>query len=156
MLRREWRRAQRADLPLALLMADIDRFKAYNDALGHAAGDACLKAIADALMARVRRPGDLVGRWGGEEFLAILPDTDAPGAACVAEAIRRGVQELGIAHPGLTARERAATGQSCVTVTVGVAVARGDLYANADAAVGAADEALYRAKRAGRNKVVSA
>ena len=58
MLRREWRRAQRADLPLALLMADIDRFKAYNDALGHAAGDACLKAIADALMARVRRPGD--------------------------------------------------------------------------------------------------
>jgi diguanylate cyclase (GGDEF)-like protein/PAS domain S-box-containing protein len=155
MLSREWRRAQRADLPLALLMADIDRFKAYNDALGHAAGDACLTAIADALTAQVHRPGDLVGRWGGEEFLAILPATDATGATCVAEAIRRGIQELDIAHPGLTARERTATGQSCVTITVGVAVARGDLYANADAAVGAADAALYRAKRAGRNKVVT-
>jgi diguanylate cyclase (GGDEF)-like protein/PAS domain S-box-containing protein len=155
MLSREWRRAQRADLPLALLMADIDRFKAYNDALGHTAGDACLTAIAAALTAQVHRPGDLVGRWGGEEFLAILPATDAGGAACVAEAIRRGVQELDIAHPGLSARERSATGQSCVTITVGVAVARGDLYANADAAVGAADAALYRAKRAGRNKVVS-
>ncbi|MEY3481869.1 MAG: hypothetical protein RIQ71_2644, partial [Verrucomicrobiota bacterium] len=96
----EWDRAAREDHPLAVIMIDIDHFKAFNDARGHAAGDECLKAVAQALREHCARPGDIVCRWGGEEFAVILPDTDLPGAAHVARDIVTKVGELRIEHGG--------------------------------------------------------
>jgi diguanylate cyclase (GGDEF)-like protein len=150
-LLREWRRAARSKGRLALLAADVDFFKQFNDGYGHQAGDECLKAVAGALASVLKRPSDLVARYGGEEFFAILPDTDAEGALRVAEAMRAAVQALAIPH------EFSPLGP-VVTASFGVA-ARSAEPGQDSAFVSLlkdADSTLYQAKRAGRNRVLLA
>lgn len=140
----EFRRAQRAGLPLSLLLCDVDFFKRYNDTYGHAQGDLCLQQVAAALREVVVRPGDLVARIGGEEFAVLLPTTDLPGAAAMAERLRQAVTALGIAHAGSEAADH-------VTLSIGYAAlsaATPDFATLRDHA----DRALYRAKSLGRNR----
>ena len=145
-LEREFSRALRDEQPLAVLMIDADRFKSFNDTYGHQAGDECLRAIAGAVQLAMRRVADLAARFGGEEFVVMLPHTDEPGAAGLAEFIRAGVESLAIPHAG------SVTG--LMTVSIGVAA----VYPGRDAAtvaalMTAADTALYAAKDSGRNCV---
>lgn len=140
----EFRRSQRLQLPLGILMVDIDRFKAFNDTHGHPAGDICICAVADAIRAVLRRPADLAGRYGGEEFAILLPNTDEAGVATTAERVRRGVQERGLVHAG--------SEFGIVTISVGGAAIMPPIGNIGPAAfVEAADAALYAAKRGGRN-----
>ena len=110
---REFRRAKRARTSIALLMIDVDQFKAFNDTYGHQAGDRCLRAVAAAMQAAVRRPADLVARYGGEEFAVLLPKTDGAGAEGLAETIRTHIMGLRMEHAGNT--------HGMVTVSIGVA-----------------------------------
>ncbi len=145
-LDQEWRRALRENMPLSLVMLDIDGFKDYNDAHGHQAGDECLKQVAGAISRALNRPGDLVARYGGDEFVMILPGTPAEGAMRVAETMREKVQSLGLSRSNHSLKE-------CVTISLGVAT----LYPSRDTSpsilVAAADQALYQAKQSGRNRV---
>ncbi|WP_207210122.1 GGDEF domain-containing protein [Lichenibacterium ramalinae] len=143
----EVRRASRAGSPLSLLMLDVDCFKSFNDTYGHQRGDACLKAVAEAIQGAVKRAGDTVARYGGEEFSVILPDTDQSGAAITAQRIRRAVENLGLGHRGSSAA-------AVVTVSLGAATAVLDSL-DAGELVKAADAALYCSKRAGRNRITS-
>nr|WP_274608864.1 diguanylate cyclase [Lamprobacter modestohalophilus] len=143
----EWQRAQRVGLPLSLIMIDIDYFKKYNDHYGHADGDACLKQVARALKACVERPLDLVARYGGEEFVALLPETDRSGAGHLAEQMRAAVEALSIPHADSSVA-------GVVTLSVGVATHKdGNAKANLSQLQACADQALYRAKHQGRNRV---
>lgn len=142
----EWRRAQRNGWPLSLLLIDVDYFKGFNDLYGHSAGDEALIGVARCIAQNVRRPGDTAARYGGEEFAVLLPDTDAAGAQRIGEQIRAAVQALQFRHVAST--------HHVLTVSVGAATAHGPLVATSRALVNAADEALYRAKDAGRNRVV--
>jgi diguanylate cyclase (GGDEF)-like protein/PAS domain S-box-containing protein len=149
---KELRLAKRSGATLSLLMIDIDYFKSYNDHYGHQAGDTALTQVAAALRSLLQRPADLLARYGGEEFAAILPNTDPDQAVLMAEAIRARVTALRIPHV-------AAGGNVLhVTVSIGVASLRPDKRTDAvdDAArlIGAADRALYVAKRAGRDCVM--
>lgn len=135
----ESRRAQRSRSPLAIVLADVDHFKRYNDALGHLAGDDCLRRVAAALRACLRRPTDLLARYGGEEFVALLPDTDLAGAIGVAQLMEDTVRALALPHPGV---------EGCVTISLGVSAA-----IDGAGLVEAADRALYLAKAAGRGRV---
>lgn len=147
-LDREWSRARRTGSPISLVMIDIDRFKAYNDAYGHAAGDRCLRAASAAAAACLRRPGDFFGRYGGEEFVALLPETNVEGAVMVAEAMRAAVERLAIAHNG------APFGR--ITISAGAAHVLPKDSTSGTELIGAADAALYAAKAEGRNRVMSA
>ncbi len=147
-LESEWQRARRQRQPLALIILDIDHFKAFNDFYGHQAGDDCLCKVAASLRENVRRAGDLVARYGGEEFMVVLPNTDGRGAAEVAEAMRRRVMHLNLRHTRAPDTRQ-------VTVSAGVAATvpvQGAADGVADL-VASADRALYRAKRDGRNAV---
>ncbi|MFC4525164.1 GGDEF domain-containing protein [Dyella halodurans] len=142
----ESRRCARAGASLSVLMIDVDLFKKYNDHVGHQRGDACLRAIAAQLQAMVRRQGDVVGRYGGEEFIAILPNTAIGGAHGVAQDMLRAIQGLDIKHP--------ASPYGCVTLSIGVAsMNAAPMYSpgRVDELLGNADRALYAAKAAGRN-----
>ena len=145
-LRREWRRSMRSGTPLAALMLDIDVFHSYNEAYGHLAGDDCLARIAERLRAGMRRGGDFLSRFGGEEFAILLPETDRAGALVVGEELRRGIEELRIPHV-------ASNIAAVVTASVGVAA----MVPSSDRApmslLAAADDALYLAKARGRNRV---
>jgi diguanylate cyclase (GGDEF)-like protein/PAS domain S-box-containing protein len=143
---REWRRASRSAQTLALILADVDHFKAYNDCYGHQAGDDCLHRITEVLSAEVRRPADLLARYGGEEVVAALPDTSLEGALQIAENMRIAVEVLAIPHA------RSATAPH-VTLSLGVAavVPRPDILPRW--LIGTADKALYQAKAEGRNRV---
>lgn len=145
---REWRRALRLTTPVALMLIDVDRFKDYNDTYGHSAGDRCLQQIANVLKQAGRRAGDVIGRFGGEEFAAILPDITAEGAMTVGENIRAGVEALGIEHSELPGR--------VITVSVGISMARtsDELTLGFAHFINRADEAMYLAKRSGRNQVL--
>jgi diguanylate cyclase (GGDEF)-like protein len=134
-------RAARAGTPTAAVMVDIDHFKQINDSFGHDTGDQVLRAIAASLQ-RVSRAADVVARIGGEEFLMILPDTDVAAARVLAERIRGAIGD----HPLLVAQQRIP-----VTVSLGVAGAQGDV--DLDTLVAEADQAMYLAKRGGRNRV---
>ena len=140
----EARRAQRDGSSLALLMIDIDYFKLFNDALGHVAGDACLQAVARVLDECVRRPSDLVARYGGEEFAVIMPATDMNGAAVVAQLIIERLQHANIAHPTSPVAR--------VSLSIGIAAARGSHLDPVHGLIESADQALYQAKLAGRNR----
>ncbi|ALK96417.1 diguanylate cyclase [Massilia sp. WF1] len=144
----EWQRARRQPGPLSLLLCDVDRFKDYNDGLGHPAGDLCLKKVAAVLTGQLKRPADLAARYGGEEFAILLPDTDLAGALKLAEDCRRQLEQLALPHP------TAAGG--VVTMSIGVASALPAEAGEVDALVAAADTALYEAKRGGRNRAVAA
>ena len=145
-LAREWDRARRTQATVALLMIDVDHFKAYNDHLGHPAGDACLARLAGALASVVRRPADLVARYGGEEFVMLLPDTDEPGARAMAARMLQAVDDLTMPHP-------ASNVAAHVTVSIGVAVCRPDGHLARRTLLDQADAALYEAKRGGRHRV---
>ncbi|MGV0758702.1 diguanylate cyclase [Tistrella mobilis] len=150
-LTREIRRARRAVQTLSIVMADIDRFKSYNDRYGHPAGDDCLRMVAQAASVALGRGEDELCRYGGEEFVAILPGTDLAGAAGVAERMRRAVAALTIAHQDVPSGH--------VTISLGVAslpVADHGSHRDRDALISAADAALYAAKAAGRDRVARA
>ena len=160
-LEREWRRARRTGVPIALLMIDVDHFKLFNDQYGHPAGDACLRSIAQALGSACHRPADLVARYGGEEFVVLLPDTPRAGAGKKACRLLDAVDALMIAHEASLTASR-------VTVSIGVACYDDDSACwkppSADSRLGvdlgtrcshlammqAADSAMYLAKHAGR------
>ena len=142
----EWRACRRSGSPLSLLMVDVDHFKLYNDHYGHLDGDQCLKAIASALASSVERGRDMLARFGGEEFVCLLPDTDLEGAKHIAEKLRQAVEGLAIPH---VESKTAAT----VTVSLGVATtAQCDALEPPDL-LKVADEQLYLAKQSGRNRV---
>lgn len=146
-LQTEWRRCQRNQLPLALLMMDIDHFKLYNDHYGHQAGDDCLRAVAAVLKAHLFRAHDLCARYGGEEFVCLLPECAAESASAKAEELRQAVANLGLPHQtSPTAAE--------VTISLGLAaVIPDECEQGAEDLLKAADSALYLAKRGGRNQV---
>jgi diguanylate cyclase (GGDEF)-like protein len=148
-LEREWRRGIRSGQPLALLMIDVDGFKAYNDRWGHAAGDACLRTIAETIAGSVGRPGDLAARYGGEEFAVILTGCATDAATDLGEKIRDSIERRRI---GL---EESVLGPFA-TVSIGAAsiVAKPEL--NPSELIGQADRALYEAKRMGKNRIVAA
>lgn len=148
-LETEWRRALRQGQPLALVMIDIDFFKNYNDRYGHLAGDECLRRTAEAMGGRLRRAGDLLARYGGEEFAALLPDTKLKGALALAESCRRAVEELAVVHEDSLAAP-------VVTVSLGAAAMIPDEGQTPQDLIQAADQALYRAKDGGRNRVEAA
>lgn len=146
-LKNEFRRARRARKPLSVLMADVDFFKKYNDRYGHQAGDECLRRVASQFQAAVRRAGDAVGRYGGEEFCGLLPETDLEGAHVFAEHIRASIEAMQLPHE--------LNPNGCVTASFGVASI--DFLAssveNEETLLSKADQALYEAKGAGRNQV---
>jgi diguanylate cyclase (GGDEF)-like protein len=144
----EWRRSLRDKQPLSLLLIDVDLFKSYNDQFGHLNGDTCLKQIAEAAQFSVTRSGDLVARFGGEEFAVILPKTPADGAGNVAESICNSIRARRIAH------ESGAEG--IVTASIGCATIIPQPGVNSAQLLELADQALYSAKRSGRNTVCSA
>ena len=145
-LDQEWRRAGRSGKPVSLVMIDVDFFKLYNDNYGHQAGDQCLTTIATTIRDMVRRPGDLVARYGGEEFAVILPETPTEGALQVAETIRTAVAALALAH------KYSKVGKF-VTVSLGVATAIPTDDVKPEVLTKMADDALYVAKRNGRNQI---
>jgi diguanylate cyclase (GGDEF)-like protein len=138
-------RAQRSQQPMALLVIDVDHFKRYNDTFGHISGDLVLRAVART-MAKNLRPTDVAARFGGEEFVVALPSTELSGARVAAERVRQAVAESQIVD---------ASGESLpgVTISIGLSTLRAD--ESATSWFGRADAALYRAKRAGRNRVAS-
>jgi diguanylate cyclase (GGDEF)-like protein/PAS domain S-box-containing protein len=144
-LGKEWFRALRDGVPLALLMIDIDHFKRLNDRFGHQIGDAFLAAVAGVIQDNVRRAGDMAARYGGEEFAVVLPGTTASGALDIAESIRRAVMSSDFGA--------IVAGGPSITVSIGVASTVPIAGAGAGTLVHAADAALYHAKRNGRNRV---
>jgi len=145
---REWQRASRGSHALAVLMIDIDQFKLYNDQFGHLAGDVCLKQVAKVLQAVTRRTADLGARYGGEELIVVLPETDLKGALIAAELLRKQIAELAIPHA-------ISASHPVVTVSIGVASTVPTADREAETLVRQADEALYRAKASGRNHVAA-
>jgi diguanylate cyclase (GGDEF)-like protein len=146
-MEKEIRRVKRAGTPLSLLMIDIDCFKLYNDHYGHQLGDDTLIRVAAALSGMLQRPLDLIARYGGEEFAVILPEMTAAQSANMAEMMRQRITELAIAHAcSLNANH--------VTVSIGMATRTAENAVEAAELIGAADRALYTAKREGRNRVV--
>jgi diguanylate cyclase (GGDEF)-like protein len=149
LFRSEWRRAARNGEPLALVMVDLDGFHDYNERYGHLAGDACLRQVARVLDAAARRAGDFVARWGGEEFAVVLPRTEADGALRVAEELRARVESLAIPHDTSPV-------SNIVTISAGAAAVIPEMELAPEALLTLADEALYRAKAEGRNRVALA
>ncbi len=148
-LQLEWHRLMQGQQQLSLIMLDVDYFKRYNDFYGHQAGDTCLVKVAKAAAAAVKRSADLFVRYGGEEFAAILPNTDAAGAIAVAESIREAIRDLAIPHEQSDV-------SAIVTVSMGIATVIPTAERSPDELVALADRALYDAKRQGRDRYKSA
>ena len=144
----EHKRALRSAKPLSILLVDIDHFKQYNDHYGHVEGDQCLKRVAKALQTCQRRPSDIISRFGGEEFVAVLPDTDEDGALHVATNMQKVIKDLNLAQSP-QAKE------SMVTVSIGVATMLTGKAQSTAQLLDEADKMLYRAKKQGRNKIYS-
>jgi diguanylate cyclase (GGDEF)-like protein len=142
---RIWQQAMRERRSLALLLIDVDHFKAYNDRYGHQAGDAALRRVAQVVQRFARRPLDIAARYGGEEFLVALYDLGAEHVREIAEQLRESVQALGIQHEDSPA--------GAVTASIGVSIVSPRPGRSAEGALQLADEALYAAKRGGRNGI---
>jgi diguanylate cyclase (GGDEF)-like protein len=132
----EWRIAIRECKNISILMMDIDKFKTYNDTHGHQQGDILLQAVAKAITQTIHRGGDFAARWGGEEFVVLLPNTDIKGALTIAELIRANVEK-----------------STKTTISIGVNTQIPTQASSLDAFISAADNALYKAKEMGRNRV---
>lgn len=143
----EFERHRRQKMPLGLILIDIDHFKAYNDRYGHQGGDECLKRVAAAIAATTRRPGEIVARYGGEEFVIILPHTGADDLQKHGDWICKQVLALNLEHQSSTTADR-------VTISAGLACVVPDQSGSIQQLIAAADQALYRAKSAGRNRAV--
>lgn len=143
----EWRRATRGPTPLSAIMMDIDFFKIYNDFYGRQAGEACLLQVTRSLSGTMHRPADLLARFGGEQFMVLLPDTHIQGAVAIAEAMRANVEMLAIPH----ARSQVS---DYVTISLGVATAVPTVETPPTTLLKAAEQALMQAKRGGRNRVI--
>lgn len=146
-LEAEWRRAEREGATLAIVTADIDHFKAFNDYYGHPAGDRCLIRVAKSMAGSVLRAGDVAARVGGEEFAFLLPGTPIEAAAVVAERIRKNVSDLHLPHAASPVAGK-------VTVSLGVAAVQPNPGLSSQDLLHASDVALYSAKRRGRNRVI--
>jgi diguanylate cyclase (GGDEF)-like protein len=142
----EWKRSARERTPLSMIIVDLDCFHAFNETYGHPGGDACLRRVTAEMVMCLRRPSDFLGRYGGEEFIAVLANTDAAGARIVAERLRGAVEGLQIPH-------QASTCSQYVTISVGFATALPQPEATHDELLEAADGALLLAKSTGRNQV---
>lgn len=140
-----WLQATYTREPIALILCDIDFFKAYNDTYGHLQGDECLKKVAASLKSSLKRQGDFVARYGGEEFIVVLSNTDVEGALKIAETLRVNVEGLEIPHllSSITPK---------VTISLGVAIGYADPAKQPETLIEAADNALYQAKQGGRNR----
>jgi diguanylate cyclase (GGDEF)-like protein len=145
-LEQVWQRAVTAGQVMAVMLIDIDHFKSYNDCYGHQAGDQALRHVAQTVQKLVRRPEDILTRYGGEEFAAILCEVNAEQAREIAERVRAAVAELNIEHRGSRTASR-------VTISVGVAVVVPSADRSPRGAVQLADQALYEAKVQGRNRI---
>ena len=145
-LKLEWRRARRNKFHLAALMIDIDFFKKYNDTYGHRQGDQCLKTIAKTIQESLKRPGDFVARYGGEEFVVLLPGTEEKGAYKIGREIQAGLAGLAIVH-------QTSDVSDYVTVSIGVSSIVPDESNDPEMIITASDEALYEAKKSGRNRI---
>jgi diguanylate cyclase (GGDEF)-like protein len=145
-LSRIWSEAAQQHRSVAIVLIDVDHFKAYNDRYGHLAGDDALRAVAHAVQNLIHSPGDILGRYGGEEFAAILRGVDGEGAKLIAERMRRAVMDLGIEH-------RSSPTCESLTISVGVAAIEPSLARDCRGALQLADQALYQAKVKGRNGV---
>lgn len=143
---REWLRLQRAQDPLSVIIIDVDYFKNYNDYLGHQTGDTCLKMIASSLQECCRRSTDFVARFGGEEFIVVLPSTDINGARKIANVIQEGVHNLSIPHPSSKCSKK-------VSVSLGIATMVPSAACSYERLIRFADQALYKAKEAGRDRL---
>lgn len=145
-LEREILRAQRNKSPLSLALGDIDFFKPYNDLYGHTEGDACLQQVANAFTKVLKRPGDIVARYGGEEYGFILPNTPETWSKLISEKLRTSVESLQIPHSQSKVSEY-------VTMSIGIVTAVPDGNQSPKDYINAADKALYQAKHDGRNRV---
>lgn len=141
----QWLVATRQQLPISVLMIDVDHFKLFNDHYGHPAGDTCLKKIVQAIKGCLHRPSDLLGRYGGEEFVVLLPETDSSGAYRVACAINKAVEALGLRHD-------ISPTHHVVTVSIGGVSCSRTYGQSLEELIKSADRALYKAKRSGRNR----
>ncbi len=143
----QWGLANRQQYSISALMIDVDHFKLYNDHYGHPAGDTCLKKITQAIKSCLLRLSDLLGRYGGEEFIVLLPDSDTLGALRVAESIQEAIRQAQIKH------EKSST-SDFVTVSIGGATCLRTTGHDLEELVKGADRALYKVKRAGRNRAL--
>ena len=144
-LENEWKRAIRHDMPITIMMIDIDFFKLYNDTLGHIQGDECLRRIAILLGSIASRSGDLAARYGGEEFLLLFSMTDKDQAVIQVQRLMELVRNIGIIHPRSHVSKH-------VTISVGVATTTPHLNDSLSEFISKADHALYVAKNNGRNQ----
>jgi diguanylate cyclase (GGDEF)-like protein len=146
-IRRVWRQSRREEVAIEIIFVDIDNFKIYNDLHGHQAGDDCLKKVANSIARCAKRPFDFCARYGGEEFVLVLYGPPEDYARNLPEQIRCDVMDLAIQHEGSEVAD-------VVTVSVGVALARAGSKRSLTGAIQTADEAMYQAKKEGRNRVV--
>jgi diguanylate cyclase (GGDEF)-like protein len=144
---REWRRAFRNQSEISIIMCDIDHFKAYNDSYGHLAGDDCLRRVAGLMCTILERPADLVARFGGEEFICVLPETGLSGSMVIAEKLRGSVESMEIPH-------QYSPVAPMLTVSLGVATAVPHDEITSSDLISCADKQLYLAKQGGRNRVM--
>ena len=147
-LAREWRRLQREQKPLSLILCDVDHFKFYNDYYGHLQGDDCLRQVAQAIAQVINRPADLVARYGGEEFAIILPNTDLTGSQRVAQKVQQAIRELQLPH------NKSQTSQF-ITISIGINTQIPQKEQLVEDLIRTTDQALYAAKAQGRDRIIS-
>ncbi|MDQ1363672.1 MAG: hypothetical protein QG652_1534 [Pseudomonadota bacterium] len=145
-LEEEWKRSMREYTPVSLVMVDLDLFKSYNDKFGHQMGDVCLYSVTKIISGQLKRAADFIARYGGEEFALVLPNTNAENARLLAERIRRAVEEARIQSANDSV-------SPWVTISVGVATTTAEFNQPCEVLIKAADQAMYKSKQAGRNRV---
>ena len=148
MIQKEWLRMRRSKEPISLLMIDVDFFKLYNDSYGHTKGDECLKSVAGIISSCLKRPQDFAARFGGEEFVCVLPETDLNGAAIIATSILNAIRDCKIPHNHSKIED-------IVTVSIGCACRRPELKDEVNELINEADQFLYKSKLAGRNRMTT-
>jgi len=142
----EWKDCGSRGNFLAVLMIDVDKFKPYNDIYGHLKGDKCLQSISKVIKNIIKQSNNIVSRYGGEEFIVLMPNSDLEKAKCTAESIKKSIENLNILHEGNKENR-------IVTVSIGVAADIPNKESSPEKLINMADEALYRAKNSGRNKI---